>query len=206
MFFRGLVDAGMIWLQQSMAADSQGYLDADSFSADFYIAWRHHGLFRDDGIFLRAHELDCAASNWRARSGFSFLKFPRILAYRRGRNADQCVLCHRRRILRIRVGWRLLRLSELEFNPGVGVDYLIWSLQLSGLGSLLAGINFFVTIIKKRAPGMTLMKMPLFVWTSLCGMILIISAFPVLTATTLLLWLDRFLDMHFFTVGLAEIK
>ena len=99
-------------------------------------------------------------------------------------------------------GWLAIApLSELEFNPGVGVDYLIWSLQLSGLGSLLAGINFIVTIIKKRAPGMTLMKMPLFVWTSLCSMVLIISAFPVLTATTLLLWLDRFLDMHFFTAG-----
>ena len=99
-------------------------------------------------------------------------------------------------------GWLAITpLSELEFNPSVGVDYLIWSLQLSGLGSLLAGINFFVTIVKKRAPGMTLMRMPLFVWASLCAVVLIISAFPVLTATTLLLWLDRFLDMHFFTVG-----
>ena len=91
--------------------------------------------------------------------------------------------------------------SELEFNPGVGVDYLIWSLQLSGLGSLFAGINFIATIIKKRAPGMTLMKMPMFVWASMGGMLLVISAFPVLTATTLLLWLDRTFDMHFFTTG-----
>ena len=99
-------------------------------------------------------------------------------------------------------GWLALApFSELEFNPSVGVDYLIWSLQLSGLGSLLAGINFLVTIIKKRAPGMTLMKMPLFTWNSLCAMILIISAFPVLTAVTLLLWLDRAFGMHFFTTG-----
>jgi cytochrome o ubiquinol oxidase subunit 1 len=99
-------------------------------------------------------------------------------------------------------GWLALApFSELEFNPGVGVDYLLWSLQLSGLGSLLAGINFLVTIIKYRAPGMTLMKMPLFTWSSLCAMVLVISSFPVLTAATLLLWLDRAFDMHFFTTG-----
>jgi cytochrome o ubiquinol oxidase subunit 1 len=99
-------------------------------------------------------------------------------------------------------GWLALApFSEAEFNPGVGVDYLLWSLQLSGLGSLLGGINFLVTIIKKRAPDMTLMKMPLFTWNSLCAMILIISAFPVLTAATLLLWLDRAFGMHFFTIG-----
>ena len=99
-------------------------------------------------------------------------------------------------------GWLAIApLSEMEFNPSVGVDYLIWSLQLSGLGSLLAAINFIVTIIKKRATGMSWMKMPLFVWTSLCAMVLVVSAFPVLTATTFILWLDRFLGMHFFTVG-----
>ena len=86
MFFRGLVDAGMIWLQQSIAADSQGYLTADHFQADFYGAWRHHGFFRDDGIFLWAHELDCAASNWRSRSGFSLLEFTWFLAHRRRRD------------------------------------------------------------------------------------------------------------------------
>ena len=76
-------------------------------------------------------------------------------------------------------GWLAIApLSELEFSPSVGVDYLIWSLQFSGLGSLLAAINFIVTIIKKRAPGMTLLKMPLFVWASLCGMLLVVSAFP----------------------------
>ncbi|MBS0633917.1 MAG: cbb3-type cytochrome c oxidase subunit I, partial [Verrucomicrobia bacterium] len=99
-------------------------------------------------------------------------------------------------------GWLAIApLSEIEFNPGEGVDYLIWSLQLSGLGSLFAGINFIVTIIKKKAHGMTMLRLPLFVWASLCGMVLVISAFPVLTATTLLLWLDRFFDMHFFTTG-----
>lgn len=90
-------------------------------------------------------------------------------------------------------------LSELQYSPGVGVDYYIWSLQISGVGTLLSGINFFVTILKMRCPGMTLMKMPVFVWTVLCSNILIIIAFPILTVTLGMLGLDRYLDMKFFT-------
>lgn len=90
-------------------------------------------------------------------------------------------------------------LSELAYSPGVGVDYWIWSLQISGIGSLLSGINFLVTIIKMRAPGMTLMKMPMFVWTVLGSMCLVIFAFPILTATLSMLALDRTMGMHFFT-------
>ena len=90
-------------------------------------------------------------------------------------------------------------LSGLEFSPGVGVDYWIWSLQIAGIGSLLSGINFLVTILKMRAPGMTLMKMPIFVWSVLNSMVLVIFAFPILTATLAMLSLDRLLGMHFFT-------
>ncbi|TAK73624.1 MAG: cytochrome o ubiquinol oxidase subunit I [Gammaproteobacteria bacterium] len=90
-------------------------------------------------------------------------------------------------------------LSELYYSPGVGVDYYIWSLQISGIGTLLAGINFIATIIKMRCKGMTLMNMPIFVWSSLCAMILVVLAFPVLTVTLALLTLDRMLGMHFFT-------
>ena len=90
-------------------------------------------------------------------------------------------------------------LSELQFSPGVGVDYYIWSLQISGIGTLLTGINFFVTILKMRCPGMTYMKMPVFVWTALCTNVLIMAAFPILTVTLALLTLDRYLGMHFFT-------
>lgn len=90
-------------------------------------------------------------------------------------------------------------LSGLEYSPGVGVDYWIWALQISGIGSLLTGINFFVTIIKMRAPGMTLMKMPIFTWSVLMSVSLIMFAFPILTATLALLTLDRTLGMHFFT-------
>ncbi|WP_415833262.1 cytochrome o ubiquinol oxidase subunit I [Kerstersia similis] len=90
-------------------------------------------------------------------------------------------------------------LSGIEMSPGVGVDYYIWSLQISGLGTLLTGVNFIVTILKMRAPGMDLMKMPVFTWTVLCSSILIVAAFPVLTATLAMLSLDRYLGMHFFT-------
>jgi cytochrome o ubiquinol oxidase subunit I len=101
-------------------------------------------------------------------------------------------------------GWLAIApLSESQFSPGVGVDYWIWSLQISGLGTLIGGINFFVTIIKMRAPGMSLMRMPLFVWGSLVSMVLIMSVFPVLTATIAMLFLDRYFDMHFFTTDMG---
>lgn len=90
-------------------------------------------------------------------------------------------------------------LTGLEYNPGPGVDYWIWSLQIAGVGSLLSGINFFVTIMKCRAPGMTLGKMPIFAWSVLVTTVLIMIAFPILTATLGMLSLDRTLGMHFFT-------
>ncbi|EHD22724.1 MULTISPECIES: cytochrome o ubiquinol oxidase subunit I [Brenneria] len=90
-------------------------------------------------------------------------------------------------------------LSGKEYSPGVGVDYWIWSLQISGLGTTLTGVNFFATIMKMRAPGMSLMKMPVFTWTALCTNVLIIAAFPILTVTIALLTLDRYLGTHFFT-------
>ena len=92
-------------------------------------------------------------------------------------------------------------LSELQYSPGVGVDYWIWSLQIAGIGSLLSGINFIVTILKMRAPGMTLKKMPVFVWSVLGSMSLVVVAFPILTVTLTLLFLDRSMGMHFFTSG-----
>ena len=90
-------------------------------------------------------------------------------------------------------------LSGKEYSPGVGVDYWIWSLQISGIGTLLTGVNFFVTILKMRAPGMKMMQMPVFTWTALCSNILIIVAFPILTVTIALLTLDRYIGTHFFT-------
>jgi cytochrome o ubiquinol oxidase subunit 1 len=92
-------------------------------------------------------------------------------------------------------------LSELQYSPGVGVDYWIWGLQIAGIGSLLSGINFLVTILRMRAPGMSLMKMPMFCWSVLGTMSLVIFAFPILTVTLTMLALDRTLGTHFFTAG-----
>jgi cytochrome o ubiquinol oxidase subunit 1 len=91
-------------------------------------------------------------------------------------------------------------LSELQFSPGVGVDYYLWSLQISGIGTLLTGVNFVTTILKMRAPGMGYMRMPVFCWTALASNLLIVAVFPVLTATLAMLLLDRYLGFHFFTV------
>ncbi|PSJ44387.1 cytochrome o ubiquinol oxidase subunit I [Zobellella endophytica] len=99
-----------------------------------------------------------------------------------------------------RTGWVAYPpLSELSFSPGVGVDYYIWALQISGIGTLLTGVNFLVTVFRMRAPGMKLMQMPIFTWTCTWANILIVASFPILTAVLGLLTLDRYLDFHFFT-------
>ncbi|MGN7470889.1 cbb3-type cytochrome c oxidase subunit I [Brevibacillus sp. SAFN-007a] len=91
-------------------------------------------------------------------------------------------------------------LSQNDFSPGPGQNFWIWGIQISGIGSLATGINFIVTILKMRAPGMTLTKMPLFTWSVLSSSIMIIFAFPILTVTIALLFLDRFAGAHFFTM------
>lgn len=200
MFFRGMIDAGMIWLQQAIASDTSGFLTPDHFQEIF----TSHG---DIMVFFVTMGFFFGLMNWiiPLQIGARDLAFPFMNSLGFWLTAAGGILINWFFVIGGHfgnTGWiAAAPFSELEFNPGVGVDYLIWSLQLSGLGSLLAGINFTVTIFKKRAPGMTLLKMPLFVWTSLCGMLLVISAFPVLTATTMLLWLDRVFDMHFFTTG-----
>jgi cytochrome o ubiquinol oxidase subunit I len=100
-----------------------------------------------------------------------------------------------------RTGWmNYPPLSELAFSPDVGVDYYVWSLQISGVGTLMAGINMVATILKLRAPGMGYFRMPVFCWTALAASMLIIAAFPILTATLVLMLLDRYVGMHFFTI------
>jgi cytochrome o ubiquinol oxidase subunit 1 len=200
MFFRAMIDAGMMWLQQAIAADSHGYLSADHFQQIFTA----HG---DIMVFFVTMGFFFGMMNWIVplQIGTRDLAFPFLNSFGFWITVAGGLLINLFFVIGgdfANTGWLMIApYSDIEFNPGVGVDYLIWSLQLSGLGSLLSGINFIVTIIKKRAPGMTLLKMPLFVWSSFCGMILVISAFPVITATTFLLWLDRFADMHFFTLG-----
>ena len=103
-----------------------------------------------------------------------------------------------------RTGWLAYPpLSGAAYSPGVGVDYYIWGLQVAGVGTTLSGINLIATIVKMRAPGMTMMKMPIFTWTTLCTNVLIVAAFPVLTATLVLLSLDRYVGTHFFTNDLG---
>ena len=99
-----------------------------------------------------------------------------------------------------RTGWLAYPpLSEIAYSPGVGVDYYLWSLQISGLGTLLSGINLTTTILKMRAPGMGYSRMPVFCWTALASNLLIVAAFPILTATFAMLLLDRYCGFHFFT-------
>ncbi|MFZ0241564.1 MAG: cytochrome o ubiquinol oxidase subunit I [Desulfobacterales bacterium] len=103
-----------------------------------------------------------------------------------------------------KAGWSgYAPLTEKQFSPGTGVDYWIWSFQIAGIGSTMTGINFLVTILKMRAPGMTLMRMPLFTWTTLFTNVLMIFAFPVLTVGLALITLDRYLGMHFYTNSLG---
>ena len=99
-----------------------------------------------------------------------------------------------------KAGWSgYAPLTQPQYSPGVGVDYWIWAFQIAGIGTTLSGINFLVTIVKMRAPGMTPMRMPMFVWTSFCTMVLVVWAFPVLTAALAMVTLDRYLGMHFFS-------
>jgi len=99
-----------------------------------------------------------------------------------------------------RTGWLPFPpLSELAYSPGVGVDYYLWSIQISGIGTLLTGVNFVTTVLKLHAPGMTYMRMPVFCWATLATNLLIVAAFPILTATLSMLLLDRYLGFHFFT-------
>src|SRR6185295_2649231 len=99
-----------------------------------------------------------------------------------------------------RTGWLPYPpLSETQYSPGVGVDYYLWSLQIAGIGTLMTGVNFVTTILKTRARGMSYFRMPMFCWRSLAASLLIVAAFPILTATLAMLLLARYLDFHFFT-------
>ncbi|ASS97875.1 MULTISPECIES: cytochrome aa3 quinol oxidase subunit I [Geobacillus] len=99
-------------------------------------------------------------------------------------------------------GWTAyFPLAGNEFSHGVGNNYYAVALQISGIGTLMTGINFLVTILKMRAPGMTLMRMPMFTWTILITCVLIIFAFPVLTVALALMTFDRLFDTQFFTMA-----
>jgi cytochrome o ubiquinol oxidase subunit 1 len=207
MFLRGGLDAIMIFLQQVLGAGNQfsllgaqhGYLSADHFQQIFTAHGDIMVFFVTMGFLFGLINLVVPLQIGARDLAFPFLNSLGFWLYFAG-----IVLINMFFVLGgefAATGWLAVApLSELQFHPGVGVDYWIWSLQVSGLGSLIGGINFVVTILKMRAPGMTLMRMPMFTWTSLCAMLLVITIFPILAATIALLTLDRYLGMHFFTL------
>ncbi len=201
MFFRGGLDAIMILVQQSMSvASSYGYLDAGHFQQIFTAHGDIMVFFVTMGFLFGLINLIVPLQIGARDLAFPFLNSLGFWLYAAGAAFINMFFIIGGDFAS--AGWLSLPpLAELAYSPSTGIDYWVWSLQISGLGSLLGGINLVVTILKMRAKGMQLMQMPLFTWTTLCSMLLLISAFPVLTATTALLWLDRFFGMHFFTTG-----
>lgn len=201
MLFRGGIDAVMIWLQQSISVGaSHGYLNADHFQQIFTAHGDIMVFFVTMGFLFGLINIIVPLQIGARDLAFPFLNTLGFWLYIAG-----AILINMFFVFGgdfAANGWlSIAPLSELQYSPGIGVDYWIWSLQISGLGTLLGGINFIVTILKLRAPGMSLMKMPLFTWTSFFSMILVISIFPILTITIALLNLDRLFGMHFFSTG-----
>lgn len=199
MLFRGALDSAMIWLQQSLSVgNSHGYLTAAHFQQIFTAHGDIMVFFVTMGFLAGLLNLIVPLQIGARDLAFPFLNSLGFWLYVAGAIFINMFFVFGGDFAA--TGWLSMPpLSELAYSPGVGVDYWIWSLQISGLGSLIAGINFIVTILKMRAPGMSLMKMPMFVWASLCSMVLVVSVFPILAITIGMLWLDRFFGMHFFT-------
>lgn len=198
MLFKGLVDAAMMRAQQIFSVgDSHGYLTAPHFQQIFTA----HGVtmifFVGMGVVFCLMNLIVPLQIGARDVAFPFLNSIGFWLFAAGAILVNVSLAIGKFSA---AGWLgYPPLSELEYSPGVGVDYWIWTLQVAGVGSLITGINFLVTIFKMRCHGMTFMKMPLFVWCATATLVLIVFAFPILTATLALISLDRLFDMHFFT-------
>ncbi|SAK81509.1 cytochrome-c oxidase [Caballeronia hypogeia] len=197
MLVRGFADAVMMRIQQAIALDSPGYLPPHHYDQIFTA----HGTIM---IFFMAMALLVAFFNLIVplQIGARDVAFPFINSLSFWMTAVAAILINLSLFVGefSATGWLAYPpLSETQFSPGVGVDYYIWALQLSGVGTLLTAVNFFVTIVKMRAPGMTWMKMPVFTWTAFCSNVLIMATFPILTVALALLAADRYLGMHFFT-------
>jgi cytochrome o ubiquinol oxidase subunit 1 len=200
MLFRGAVDAGMIRLQQATSVGAhQGFMSASMFQQ---VASAHGTIM----IFFAAMGLMFGLINLilPLQIGARDVAFPFMNNVSFWLFAAGAVLIN----LSLGIGdfsaagWLAYPpLSELRYSPSSGVDYWLWSIQIAGIGSLMSGINFIVTILKERAPGMNLMKMPMFAWSVLGSMTLVAFAFPILTVTLALLALDRTFGFHFFTAG-----
>lgn len=198
MLLRGFADAVMMRIQQAIASGgSHGYLPPEHYDQIFTA----HGVIM---IFFMAMPFMFGLINLvlPLQLGARDVAYPYLNSLSFWLSVVGAMLVNVSLIIGdfAATGWLAYPpLSEMAYSPTVGVDYYIWALQISGVGTLISGINFVVTILKMRCPGMTLMKMPIFAWTTLCSMILVILSFPVLTVTLGLLFLDRYFGMHFFT-------
>jgi len=199
MLLRGFADAIMMRAQQAVAAGgAQGYLPPEHFDQIFSA----HGTIM---IFFVAMPLVIGLMNFAVplQLGIRDVAFPTLNSVSLWLTASGILLTNISLVVGefARTGWVAYPpLSELRFSPGVGVDYYLWSLQISGVGTLLTGINFVTTILKTRAPGMGYTRMPVFCWTALASNLMIVAVFPILTATFAMLLLDRYLGFHFFSV------
>jgi cytochrome o ubiquinol oxidase subunit 1 len=199
MLLRGFADAIMMRSQQAVAAGgAHGYLPPEHFDQIFSA----HGTIM---IFFMAMPFMIGLMNFAVplQLGIRDVAFPTLNSVSVWLTASGILLVNISLVVGefAKTGWVAYPpLSELQFSPGVGVDYYLWALQISGIGTLLTGINFVTTILKMRAPGMGYMRMPVFCWTALATNLLIVAAFPILTATFAMLLLDRYLGFHFFTV------
>ncbi|MBQ25278.1 cytochrome o ubiquinol oxidase subunit I [Alcanivorax sp.] len=202
MLLRGFADAIMMRLHQAMAfGDATGYLPPHHYDQIFTA----HGVIM---IFFVAMPLVTGIMNYLIplQIGTRDVAFPFLNNFSFWMTTGGAVLMMVSLFIGefAKTGWLAYPpLSGILQSPGVGVDYYIWALQIAGVGTLLSGVNLLVTIVKMRAPGMSLMKMPVFTWTSLCTNILIVAAFPVLTAVLAMLSMDRYLDTAFFTNDLG---
>ncbi|MEH3086724.1 MAG: cytochrome o ubiquinol oxidase subunit I [Xylophilus ampelinus] len=202
MLLRGFADALMMRMQQALAfGDSMGFLPPHHYDQVFTA----HGVIM---IFFVAMPLVTGLMNYVVplQIGARDVAFPFLNNFSFWMTASGAVLVMLSLFVGefARTGWLAYPpLSGILYSPDVGVDYYIWSLQIAGVGTLLSGVNLLATIVKMRAPGMSLMKMPVFTWTSLCTNVLIIAAFPVLTAVLALLSLDRYAGTNFFTNDLG---
>ena len=197
MLLRGFVDALMMRSQQALAFQGPGYLPPDHYNQIFSA----HGTLM---IFFVAMPFVIGLANIIVplQLGVRDVAFPTLNSVSFWLTATGALLVNLSLVVGefAKTGWLPFPpLSGITYSPGVGVDYYLWALQISGVGTLLTGVNFVTTILKLHAPGMTYMRMPMFCWTSFASMLLIVAAFPVLTATLAMLILDRYLGFHFFT-------
>ncbi|WP_205316048.1 cytochrome o ubiquinol oxidase subunit I [Novosphingobium sp. P6W] len=198
MFLRGFADAIMMRIQQSIAFNgNEGYLNAHHYDQIFTA----HGVIM---IFFVAMPFVTGLMNYIVplQIGARDVSFPFLNNFSFWMTTAGAVLVMMSLFIGefAQTGWLAYPpLSNLAYSPWVGVDYYIWSLQIAGVGTLLSGVNLICTIVKMRAPGMTMMRMPIFTWTSLCTNILIVAAFPVLTAVMTMLSVDRYLGFNFFS-------